>query len=38
MQGQIREDTWPYIDEFFRNYPEELRKLPLMKDFFKAKD
>jgi len=38
MQGQIREDTWPYIHEFFRNYPEEVRKLPLMKEVLKAKD
>ncbi len=27
MMTPIREETWPYIDEFFRAYPEELRKI-----------
>jgi len=38
MQTRLREDTWPYIDEFFRTYPEEMRKLPSMKETFKAID
>jgi hypothetical protein len=28
MRPQIREETWSYIDQFFREVPEGLRKIP----------
>jgi hypothetical protein len=32
MQVQIREDTWPYIDEFFRTIPEAMSKVPTFQE------
>ncbi len=32
MSVQIREETWPYIDNFFRQMPEAFRKLPTFQD------
>ncbi|MFN8486933.1 MAG: hypothetical protein U0350_05020 [Caldilineaceae bacterium] len=32
MELTIHEDTWPYIDEFFRNVPEALHKLPTLQE------
>ncbi|RKZ72584.1 MAG: hypothetical protein DRR19_31975 [Candidatus Parabeggiatoa sp. nov. 1] len=32
MKPQIREDTWPYIDQFFREMPEAMRKIPTFQD------
>jgi hypothetical protein len=32
MELTIREETWPYIDEFFRNVPEALKKVPTFQE------
>ncbi len=32
MNVKIREETWPYIDRFFRQMPEAFRKLPTFQD------
>ncbi|MCB0111473.1 MAG: hypothetical protein KDE53_36375, partial [Caldilineaceae bacterium] len=32
MELTIREETWPYIDEFFRNVPESMRKVPTFQE------
>lgn len=32
MKVIIREDTWPYIDEFFQKVPEAFQKLPTVRD------
>lgn len=32
MQLQIDEDTWPYIDEFFRSVPEALQKVSTVQE------
>jgi hypothetical protein len=32
MKPQIREDTWPYIDQFFREIPEAMRKIPTFQE------
>lgn len=32
MELTIREETWPYIDEFFRNVPEAMRKVPTFQE------
>lgn len=32
MELTIQEETWPYIDEFFRNVPEALRKVPTFQE------
>ncbi|MCE7981648.1 MAG: hypothetical protein DYG89_10680 [Caldilinea sp. CFX5] len=32
MQLTIREETWPYIDEFFRNVPEAMHKVPTFQE------
>ena len=34
MEITIREETWPYIDEFFQKVPDALQKLPTLKDAF----
>lgn len=34
MKVTIREDTWPYIDEFFQKVPEAFQKLPTLRDAF----
>lgn len=28
MESMIHEETWPYIDEFFRKVPDAMRKVP----------
>lgn len=32
MKLQIDEETWPYINEFFRSVPEALQKVPTVQD------
>jgi hypothetical protein len=32
MKYQIREETWPVIDQFFREMPEAIGKLPTFQD------
>ncbi|MCE7983920.1 MAG: hypothetical protein DYG89_22325 [Caldilinea sp. CFX5] len=32
MTVTIREDTWPYIDEFFQKVPEAFQKLPKLRE------
>lgn len=32
MQLQIDEETWPYIDEFFRSVPEALQKVSTVQE------
>ena len=32
MKMVISEETWPYIDQFFREMPEALQKLPTFRD------
>ncbi|MEZ4726147.1 MAG: hypothetical protein R3E79_03320 [Caldilineaceae bacterium] len=32
MKVTIREDTWPYIDEFFQKVPEAFQKLPTVRE------
>lgn len=32
MKVTIREDTWPYIDEFFQKVPEAFQKLPKLRE------
>lgn len=32
MELTIREETWPYIDEFFRNVPDAMRKVPTFQE------
>ncbi|MEZ4731835.1 MAG: hypothetical protein R3E79_32340 [Caldilineaceae bacterium] len=32
MQLQIREDTWPYMDEFFRTIPEAMQKVTTFRE------
>lgn len=32
MKVEIREDTWPYIDEFFRSVPEALQKVSTVQE------
>jgi hypothetical protein len=34
MKVTIREDTWPYIDEFFQKVPEAFQKLPTLQEAF----
>jgi hypothetical protein len=34
MKVTIREDTWPYIDEFFQKVPEAFQKLPTIRNAF----
>lgn len=32
MKPKIRQDTWPYIDRFFREMPEEMWKIPTFQE------
>ena len=32
MKTMIREDTWPYIEEYLRSVPEVLDKIPTFQD------
>ena len=32
MELTIHEETWPYIDEFFRKVPEAMRKVPTFQE------
>lgn len=32
MELTIHEETWPYIDEFFRRVPEAMRKVPTFQE------
>lgn len=32
MELTIQDETWPYIDEFFRNVPEAMRKVPTFQE------
>lgn len=34
MKVTIREDTWPYIDEFFQKVPEAFQKVPALQEAF----
>lgn len=38
MELTIREETWPYIDEFFRNVPEAMRKVPTFQEAIEASE
>ena len=34
----IHEETWPYIDEFFRNVPEATKKVPTFQEALAASE
>jgi hypothetical protein len=34
----IHEETWPYIDEFFRNVPEATKKVPTFQEALEASE
>ena len=38
MELTIHDETWPYIDEFFRNVPEALRKVPTFQEALKQSE
>lgn len=38
MELTIHEETWPYIDEFFRNVPEAMRKVPSFQEALEASE
>jgi hypothetical protein len=38
MALTIHEETWPYIDEFFRNVPEAMKKVPTFQEALAASE
>lgn len=38
MALTIHEETWPYIDEFFRNVPDAMRKVPTFQEALEASE
>lgn len=38
MELTIHEETWPYIDEFFRNVPEAMQKVPTFQEALEASE
>ena len=38
MELIVHEETWPYIDEFFRSVPEAMQKVPTFQEALEARE